>query len=54
MTVNGFVFDLIGNLVSTPDKYTVSDLGITLNELYKMKQYISASRIQHLINIYDD
>ena len=49
-TVNGFVFDELGNLDTTPDTYTMQDLRDTYAFLIRMRQYISASRINHLMN----
>ena len=49
--INGFEFNSIGDLVSIPEFYTVDQLNDTRDQLYRLNEYISASRVQHLINI---
>lgn len=46
-----FIFDDVGNLVSTPKNYTVDLLNKVYDVLIIKREYISASRINHLINV---
>ena len=48
---NEFIFDNVGNLVSTPKNYTVDSLNKVYDMLIIKREYISASRINHLINV---
>lgn len=48
---NGFIFDDVGNLVSTPKDYTLDLLTEVYDVLIVKREYISASRINHLINV---
>lgn len=48
--INGFVFNVIGDLIAEPENPSLELLEETLKELYKQQQYISASRIHHRIN----
>ena len=48
---NGFIFDDVGNLVSTPKNYTVDLLNKVYDVLIINREYISASRINHLIDV---
>lgn len=50
--INGFVFNNIGDLVRSPEIYTKDLLIETYNKLISDREYIRASRINHLINIY--
>ncbi|MBY7854404.1 hypothetical protein KW429_11910 [Vibrio fluvialis] len=49
--INGFVFNAIGDLINEPQEPSLELLKETLETLYKQQQYISASRIQHRINV---
>ncbi|ENI4487313.1 hypothetical protein ABXZ88_003185 [Vibrio fluvialis] len=49
--INGFVFNAIGDLINEPQEPSLELLKETLGILYKQRQYISASRIQHRINV---
>ena len=51
-TVNGFTFNYLGELEGEPEGYTMDDLNDTYQHLISDREYISASRIQHLINIF--
>lgn len=46
-----FVFNAIGELVATPASYTLADLERVHAKLINEGQYISASRIAHLIQV---
>ena len=50
LEVNGFKFNLMGQITQEPDLITLDILNETLLKLYEIKEYISASRIQHKIN----
>lgn len=50
-TVNGFTFNLIGELVAMPDSYTLRDLKRVHHKLIAAREHIKASRINHLIRI---
>ena len=47
--VNGFVFNCVGELIVKPTHYGFDLLNDTLNELYRMNENISASRVEQLI-----
>ena len=49
--VNGFIFNSIGELTCEPKLVTLSTLEDTLASLYRQGEYISASRIQHRVNM---
>ena len=46
-----FKFNEIGELIQTPVNYTMEDLKVAYDQLIKDRQYISASRINHLIQV---
>jgi len=48
---SGFIFDDVGNLISTPKNYTLELLNKIYDVLIVNREYISASRINHLINV---
>jgi len=48
--VNGFVFNSIGELIDTPPTYDAGTLQATHTALISDGEYISASRVTHLIN----
>lgn len=48
---SGFIFDDVGNLISTPKNYTLELLNKVYDMLIVNREYISASRINHLINV---
>ena len=50
--INGFVFNDIGDLIRFPETYSKDLLIETYNKLISDAEYIRASRINHLINIY--
>lgn len=50
--INGFVFNDIGDLIRVPETYSKDLLIETYNKLISDREYIRASRINHLINIY--
>lgn len=50
--INGFMFNDIGDLISKPIKYDLVLLTNTYIKLISDREYISASRIQYLINQY--
>lgn len=50
MTINGFVFNYVGELVSHPENASLEILLSTEKELQKQQEYIKASRLRHLIN----
>ena len=47
----GFTFNLIGDLVATPKRYTIQQLKELHGKLIREREYIRASRINHLINV---
>lgn len=52
--INGFMFNDIGDLISKPETYTKCILIETYDKLIKDAEYIRASRINHLINIFEE
>ena len=52
--INGFMFNDIGDLISKPENYTRDILIETYDRLIKNAEYIRASRINHLINIFEE
>jgi hypothetical protein len=51
-TLNGFTFNYVGDLVGEPEGYTLDELKDVHYALTQDREYISASRIQHLINTF--
>ena len=49
LNVNGFKFNYIRDLISKPLHFSVNELNDTHEKLIKDKEYIAASRINHLI-----
>lgn len=49
--IHGFTFNLIGDLVATPKHYTLQQLKELHEKLIEEREYIRASRINHLINV---
>lgn len=47
--VDGFIFNYFGDLVFSPCLYSVDSLRVTYDKLIKRREYISASRVNHLI-----
>ena len=52
--INGFMFNDIGDLISKPENYTRDILIETYDRLIENAEYIRASRINHLINIFEE